>query len=218
MLRIMIAAVAALTAAGPSAAEQLSVESARQFVVGKLFAFNCFEGTRGAGRIYTDGSVAGTVQFGGSGPVRFVSLPAGTVRAQGESVCASVSGIPMQPCFNVDKTDPQSFRGSISGLRFAYCDLPAATTSNAWSAPPTDCALRWRFTPPPWRSSRRIDAGSNEIENSIPQRESAALIKSPTVPKFDVCDHASIPAAPADDFPRPHRPQRRTTQSSLTFR
>jgi hypothetical protein len=29
----------------------------------------------------------------------------------------------MQPCFNVDKTDPQSFRGSISGLRFAYCDF-----------------------------------------------------------------------------------------------
>jgi hypothetical protein len=123
MLRIMIAAVAALAAAGPSAAEQLNVEGARQFVVGKLFAFNCFEGTRGAGRIYNDGSVAGTVQFGGSGPVRFVTLPAGTVRAQGESVCASVSGIPMQPCFNVDKTDPQSFRGSISGLRFAYCDF-----------------------------------------------------------------------------------------------
>ena len=123
MLRVTIAAVAALAAVGPSTAEQLNVEAARQFVVGKLFAFNCFEGTHGAGRIYNDGSVAGTVQFGGSGPVRFVSLPAGTVRAQGESVCASVSGIPMQPCFNVDKTDPQSFRGSISGLRFAYCDF-----------------------------------------------------------------------------------------------
>ncbi|HEY2229928.1 MAG TPA: hypothetical protein VGI22_19740 [Xanthobacteraceae bacterium] len=123
MLRVMIAAVAALTAVGPSTAEQLNVDAARQFVVGKLFAFNCFEGTHGAGRIYNDGSVAGTVQFGGSGPVRFVTLPAGTVRAQGESVCASVSGIPIQPCFNVDKTDPQSFRGSIAGLRFAYCDF-----------------------------------------------------------------------------------------------
>ncbi|MGZ5202161.1 MAG: hypothetical protein ACXWC4_20575 [Telluria sp.] len=116
MLRIMIAAIA-LAAAGPAAAEQLNVEAARQFVVGKLFAFNCFEGTHGAGRIYTDGSVAGTVQFGGSGPVRYVTLPAGTVRAQGESVCATVSGLPMQPCFNLDKTDPQSFRGSVSGLR-----------------------------------------------------------------------------------------------------
>jgi hypothetical protein len=110
MLRVTIA-LAALVAAGPSTAEQLNVESARQFVVGKLFAFNCFEGTRG------------TVQFGGSGPVRFVTLPAGTVRAEGPSVCASVNGLPMQPCFNLDKTDPQSFRGSISGLRFAYCDF-----------------------------------------------------------------------------------------------
>jgi hypothetical protein len=125
MLRrvFVLAAVAAAAVAGPSAAEQLNVEAARQFVLGKLFAFNCFEGTRGAGRIYSDGSVAGTVQFGGNGPVRFVALPAGTVRAEGEQVCASVAGIPFQPCFNVDKTDPQSFRGSLSGLRFAYCDF-----------------------------------------------------------------------------------------------
>jgi hypothetical protein len=122
MLRIAMT-VAAVLAAGPAAAEQLNVEAARQFVLGKLFAFNCFEGTHGAGRIYVDGSVAGTVQFGGSGPVRYVVLPAGTVRAQGESVCASVNGLPFQPCFNLDKTDPQSFRGSISGLRFAYCDF-----------------------------------------------------------------------------------------------
>jgi hypothetical protein len=127
MLRVAMV-MAALVAAGPASAEQLNVDAARQFVVGKLFAFNCFEGTRGAGRIYGDGSVAGSVQFGGSGPVRYVTLPAGTVRAQGESVCASVSGIPMQPCFNVDKTDTQSFRGSISGLRFAYCDFTRRNT------------------------------------------------------------------------------------------
>jgi hypothetical protein len=29
----------------------------------------------------------------------------------------------MQPCFNLDRTDPVSFRGSVSGLRFAYCDF-----------------------------------------------------------------------------------------------
>jgi len=127
MLRVTMMA-AALVAAGPAAAEQLNVEAARQFVVGKLFAFNCFEGTHGAGRIYGDGSVAGTVQFGASGPVRYVALPAGTVRAQGESVCASVNGLPIQPCFNVDKTDQQSFRGSISGLRFAYCDFTRRNT------------------------------------------------------------------------------------------
>ena len=122
MLRIVIAA-AALTVSGRAMAEQLNVDAARQFVVGKLFAFNCFEGTRGAGRIYGDGSVAGNVQFGGSGPVRYVVLPANTVRVQGESVCAAVNGIPFQPCFNLDRTDAQSFRGSIAGLGFAYCDF-----------------------------------------------------------------------------------------------
>src|ERR1700730_7375359 len=98
MLRVTVVLAALVAVGGQSRAQQLNVDSARQFVLGKLFAFNCFEGTRGAGRIYSDGSVAGTVQFGGSGPVRFVVLPPGTVRAQGESVCATVDGLPMQPC------------------------------------------------------------------------------------------------------------------------
>jgi hypothetical protein len=123
MLRSAVVVVALAAGAGTVGAEQLSVEGARQFVLGKLFAFNCFEGTRGAGRIYSDGSVAGTVQFRGSGPVRYVVLPPGTVRAQGQAVCASVAGIPFQPCFDLDRTDQQSFRGSIAGLRFAYCDF-----------------------------------------------------------------------------------------------
>lgn len=133
-ITLVLAAVAAfLAGVGSAAAEQLNYEAARQFVAGKLFAFTCFEGTRGAGRIYGDGSVAGTVQFGGSGPVRFVVLPAGTVRPQGDQACAAVNGIPFHPCFDVDKTDPQSFRGSLSSLHFAYCDFTrrAAPSRNA---------------------------------------------------------------------------------------
>jgi hypothetical protein len=123
MWRSTVVLAALLAGAGSVGAEQLGVEAARQFVVGKLFSFNCFEGTRGAGRIYSDGSVAGNVQFGGSGPVRYVVLPPNTVRQQGQAVCASVAGIPFQPCFNVDRTDAQSFRGSVAGMRFAYCDF-----------------------------------------------------------------------------------------------
>jgi hypothetical protein len=123
MLRGTVVLAALLAGAGSVAAEQLNVDAARQFVIGKLFAFNCFEGTRGAGRIYSDGSVAGTVQFRGNGPIRYVVLPPNTVRQQGQAVCASVAGVPFQPCFNVDRTDQQSFRGSVSGLRFAYCDF-----------------------------------------------------------------------------------------------
>jgi hypothetical protein len=113
----------ALVASAPAFSEELRPEEARRFVAGKLFAFNCFEGTRGTGRIFSDGSVAGSVQFGGSGPMRHVKLPAGTLQVKPQSVCASVQGMPFQPCFNLQKTDPVSFRGSVSGLGFAYCDF-----------------------------------------------------------------------------------------------
>jgi hypothetical protein len=107
----------------PAVAGEMKPEEARRFVVGKMFAFNCFEGTRGAGRIHADGSVSGSVQFRGSGPVRYVALPAGTLRVKTEAVCASVRGVPFEPCFNLDQRDNASFRGSISGLGFAYCDF-----------------------------------------------------------------------------------------------
>ena len=38
-------------------------------------------------------------------------------------MCASLKGMPFEPCFNLDKTNDQSFRGSVSGLGFAYCDF-----------------------------------------------------------------------------------------------
>jgi hypothetical protein len=34
-----------------------------------------------------------------------------------------VRGIPFEPCFNVDRTDTASFRGSVQGFNFAYCDF-----------------------------------------------------------------------------------------------
>jgi hypothetical protein len=114
---------ATLLAASPVLAEPMNAESARRFVSGKLFAFNCFDGSRGAGRIYGDGSVIGTIQFSGTGPVRSVWLPAGTLRAKGEAVCASLKGMPIEPCFKLDRRDERSFRGSVSGLGFAYCDF-----------------------------------------------------------------------------------------------
>jgi hypothetical protein len=112
-----------LLIANTAFAETLGVEAARRFVVGKVFTYNCFDGTRGAGRIETDGSVVGTIQMQGSGPVRQAALPAGTLRVKGAAICASVRGIPFEPCFNVEKTNAVSFRGSVQGLSFAYCDF-----------------------------------------------------------------------------------------------
>jgi hypothetical protein len=114
----------------------MSPEAARRFVAGKLFAFNCFDGSRGAGRIYGDGSIIGTIQFQGSGPVRSVWLPAGTLRVKGEAVCASLKGMPFEPCFNLTRTDDRSFRGSVSGMGFAYCDFTRRVTFAGMSAHP----------------------------------------------------------------------------------
>ncbi len=115
--------IASLGLVLPASAEPLKPEEAKHFVAGKFFAYTCFEGTSGAGRIYADGSVVGTIQIHGTGPTRFVTLPPGTVKVSPDSVCASVRGIPFEPCFNVEKTSTTSFRGSISGLSFAYCDF-----------------------------------------------------------------------------------------------
>jgi hypothetical protein len=39
-------------------------------------------------------------------------------------VCASLKSLPFEPCFNLDKTGEQSFRGSVAGLgAFAHCDF-----------------------------------------------------------------------------------------------
>ena len=146
-----VVVVAGLLAAGawvigPGVAEPLNVDAARQFIAGKVFAFNCFDGTRGAGRIYDDGSVAGNIQLRGNGAARYVVLPAGTLRVKGQAYCASVRGLSIEPCFKVDQTDPRSFRGSVSGLSFAYCDFTRgisrpATVRTSWRRPAAPLAL-----------------------------------------------------------------------------
>ncbi|HET6838366.1 MAG TPA: hypothetical protein VFH41_01375 [Bradyrhizobium sp.] len=124
LARFVVGAVAAGAVIAPALAGQvMSGEEARKFVAGKVFAFTCFDGTRGAGRILDDGGAAGAVQFSGSGPVRHVRLPGNTLQVRGEAVCASLKGLPFEPCFNLDKKDERTFRGSVSGMGFAYCDF-----------------------------------------------------------------------------------------------
>ncbi|MFT4279223.1 MAG: hypothetical protein QM576_22995 [Rhodopseudomonas sp.] len=107
----------------PAMAGSMNADEARKFVANKVFAFTCFDGTRGAGRVFDDGGAAGQVQFSGSGPNRFMRLPGNTLQVRGESICASIKGIPFEPCFNLNKTSERSFRGSVSGMGFAYCDF-----------------------------------------------------------------------------------------------
>ena len=112
-----------LLAALPAVAGEMSAEEARRFVIGKMFNYTCFEGTRGQGRVNSDGSVAGSIQFQGAGPVRYAHLPANTLQVKGEAVCATLQGLFIQPCFNLERVSDNSFRGSISGLGFAYCEF-----------------------------------------------------------------------------------------------
>ena len=122
MLR-SVALTVGLLAALPAVAGEMNADEARRFVIGKMFNYTCFEGTRGVGRVNPDGSVAGSVQFQGSGAVRYAHLPANTLQVRGESVCASLRGLLFQPCFNLERTSERSFRGSISGFGFAYCEF-----------------------------------------------------------------------------------------------
>jgi hypothetical protein len=123
---------------GAAVAEDLAPEQARAFVVGKLFAYNCFEGTSGVGRIFPDGSVVGTIRMRGQGEARFAALPAGTIKVEGTSMCAHLSGLPITPCFRVQKLDYHSFRGSLSGLGFAYCDFYQRNPRTQLTTNPTE--------------------------------------------------------------------------------
>jgi hypothetical protein len=122
--RFVLGTVFAAALVAPAFAGQaMNADEARRFVAGKVFAFSCFDGTRGAGRILDDGGAAGSVQFAGAGPTRHLRLPGNTLQVRGQAVCASLKGIPFEPCFNLVKNNERSFRGSVSGMGFAYCDF-----------------------------------------------------------------------------------------------
>jgi hypothetical protein len=148
MLGRSIIVVASIVAAMPAWAGELKPEEAKRFIAGKYFSYTCFEGSSGAGRINADGSVVGTIQVRGSGPAHLVALPTGTIRVQPDSICATLRGMPFQPCFTVQQTDARSFRGAISGLGFAYCDftrrnprLEVSTTPPAHPSPAVDWGM-----------------------------------------------------------------------------
>jgi hypothetical protein len=134
-------AVATVLAAFPALAQNMNAEAARRFVTGKLFAFQCVDGSRGLGRIYDDGSIIGSIQYNGSGPMRSVWLPPGTLKVRGDAVCAKLKGLSFEPCFNLSRTGEQSFRGSVSGMgAIAYCDFVRRSNAAAPHPPLAESA------------------------------------------------------------------------------
>lgn len=112
----------AALASTPAAAQQLTADQAREFVIGRVFSFNCFEGSKGSGRVSADGSVAGVISIRDNSP-RFVRLPANTLRVREEKVCGFVKGMTFEPCFDVVKTGPGTFRGSLAGIQTMWCEF-----------------------------------------------------------------------------------------------
>jgi hypothetical protein len=186
LARFVLGAVTAAAVIAPALAGQMTADEARRFVNGKVFAFTCFDGTRGAGRILDDMGAAGAVQFSGAGPVRHLRLPGNTLQVRGQAVCASIKGIPFEPCFNLDKKDERSFRGSVSGMGFAYCDFRHQGAAQMLMA---RAVARPRSLHPPERT------GSVEVSARVetPQVESARIEPVKSEPKSEPAKPESAP-------------------------
>jgi len=80
---------------GPVRAEKLNAATAQHFVLGKLFAFACFDGSRGAGRVLATAQLLAPCSSAVRDRNYSVWLPAGTLKVKGETVYASLYGIPL---------------------------------------------------------------------------------------------------------------------------
>ena len=192
LARFVLGAVAVGAVIAPALAGQMNAEEARKFVSGKVFVFTCFDGTRGAGRVLDDMGAAGAVQFSGSGPVRHVRLPGNTLQIHGEAVCASIKGIPFEPCFNLDKKDERNFRGSVSGMGFAYCDFRHQGAAQMLMA---RAVARPRSLNPPEQSAEATRTERAEISTRVetPRVESSKIEPVKSEPKSEPAKPESAP-------------------------
>jgi hypothetical protein len=185
LARFVWGALTAVALVAPALAGQLmNADEARRFVNGKVFVFTCFDGTRGAGRVLDDMGAAGSVQFSGSGPVRHIRLPGNTLQIRGQAVCASIKGIPFEPCFNLDKKDERNFRGSVSGMGFAYCDFSHQGAAQMLMA---RAVARPRSLHPQEQSAEAREASHAEV---------SARVETPRVDSAKIEPVKSEPAKP----------------------
>jgi hypothetical protein len=101
-------------------------------------------------------------------------LPGNTLQVRGQAVCAAIKGLPFEPCFNLDKRDDRSFRGSVSGMGFAYCDFRHQGAAQMLMA---RAAARPRSLRPTEASARSADASHTDVSARVetPHVESAKL-------------------------------------------
>jgi hypothetical protein len=200
LARLVLGAVTAGAMVMPALAGMMNADEARRFVAGKVFAFNCFDGTRGAGRILDDMGAAGSIQFSGSGPIRHVRLPGNSLQVRGQAVCASIKGLPFEPCFNLDKRDDRSFRGSVSGMGFAYCDFRHQGASQMLMARAVARPRSLHASEP----TRSADASRTDVTGRVetPAVESARLEPIKSEPKPEPVKSEAVKAESAPELRR----------------
>jgi hypothetical protein len=204
-VRVAVVAGACVLGSIAAMAEELSPEQARAFVVGKLFSYTCFDGTAGTGRIFADGSVIGTIRPGGRGEMRFASLPPGTLRVEGASMCAHLSGMLLTPCFRVEKIDYRRFRGSIAGLGFAYCDFAQhnARAEMISRLPEPRTRMTSRMAPPAAAQSAPLQAAPAQPAPVVSVQSSPMAPPQPAPQAAELARPAGEPVKPAAEAPKP---------------
>lgn len=191
LARVVFGALLGASVVAPALAGSMNADEARRFVSGKVFAFTCFDGTRGAGRIMDDGGAAGSIQFSGAGPTRYMRLPVNTLQVRGQAICASLKGIPFEPCFNLNKTTDVSFRGAVSGMGFAYCDFNHQGAAQMLMARANSRPRGPRsLAPPAPGATRQADASRpDSSRNDVTSR-----IETPRVEKSGIEPIKPVPA------------------------
>ena len=188
-MRVAVVAVCVRIGCVAATAEELGPEQARAFVVGKLFSYTCFDGTAGMGRIFADGSVVGTIRPGGRGEVRFASLPPGTIRIEGSSMCAHLSGM----------TDAALFPGgedrlselSRLGLRPRFRLLRFLSAQSARRDHQPRCRNRARASPAARRRRLRRSRGAQRRSRRRRICTGVSVQSSPMVPVQEQQAHRS---------------------------
>ena len=187
---------------GAASAQTLTPEQARAFVVGRTYAFSCFEGTTGAGRIFPDGSVAGTVTFQSQGSARFVRLPPNTVRVRTENVCGFVDGNDLRALLRSGEDRPHHVPRPVGG-RGDHC----GATSPASAASTSRWRAAARPVPPPMRWRRKTRPNDRPARHACRAPRDFIVRTSPSgLARLEPRGRGSTPrtdcCAPSSDGPR----------------
>ena len=124
--RLLLGAVTAGVIVTPALAGMMTADEARRFVAGKIFAFTCFDGTRGAGRILDDMGAAGSIQFSGAGRYAMYGCRATRCRSVARA-CARRS---------------RAFRSNLVSISTNGMIAASADRSRVWALPIAISAIR----------------------------------------------------------------------------